>query len=137
MNNQLPNAIELATKYHEGQTRRDGSPYITHPAKVASMLSTEEEKAVAWLHDVVEDTEATLLTLQGKVSNTVIIAVEAITERDGEPYEDYIIRVGRNSIASRVKIADMFHNISDMSTETAKKKYFKSLKYLLTKLQEN
>ena len=53
-------AKALAEKQHLGQTDKAGSPYITHPARVAERLETDEEKVVAWLHDTVEDTGLSL-----------------------------------------------------------------------------
>ena len=49
--------LEIATSAHEGQTRRDGvTPYIEHPKAVARRVHTDDEKAVAFLHDIIEDT---------------------------------------------------------------------------------
>lgn len=45
---------EIATKVHDGQTRRNGGAYIEHPARVAAK-SPENLKPIAWLHDTIED----------------------------------------------------------------------------------
>lgn len=54
--NIVDKALEIATKYHKGQKDLAGIDYIEHPKKVASFLNSDEEKAVAYLHDVLEDT---------------------------------------------------------------------------------
>ena len=78
---------------------------------VASMVNEDNEKIVAYLHDVVEDTNITLADLKEVgFDNDVIEAIDAITKRDGENYDDYIYRVSHNKIAKQVKIADMTHN---------------------------
>jgi len=48
-------ALEIAYKAHIGQLDKGGSPYILHPVRVALHCQTEDEKIVALLHDVVED----------------------------------------------------------------------------------
>ena len=52
-------ALEIATLAHKGQKDLAGIDYIEHPKKVASFLNSNEEKAVAYLHDVLEDTSLT------------------------------------------------------------------------------
>lgn len=52
-------AYEEAKKAHFGQVDKAGVDYIKHPETVASFVKTDEEKAVAYLHDVIEDTELT------------------------------------------------------------------------------
>jgi len=77
----LGKAIEIAYEAHEGQTRWSGEPYITHPEAVAAAVITEDEKIVAWLHDVVEDTNVTLEDLMGEgFSGDVIDGVDAMTK---------------------------------------------------------
>ena len=56
-------AEKLATLYHLHQTRRDGTPYISHPIAVAGMVKGKDAKCVAFLHDVIEDTTASAYTL--------------------------------------------------------------------------
>lgn len=128
-------AEQIARKAHEGQTRYDGTPYIEHPKAVASMLGTNQEYyevQAAWLHDVLEDTKVTAEDLrQNHVDHIVITAVEALTKRDGEPYENYLRRVKENPYAVRVKVADMLHNLSDTPTKNQVKRYARGLAYLL------
>ena len=57
MKNKVNIAIEIATRAHDGQTDRDGLPYILHPLTVGLMGNTDEERMAGFLHDVIEDTE--------------------------------------------------------------------------------
>lgn len=109
--NQVEMALQLATKAHKGQYDKAGKDYIEHPKAVAAMLESQEEKTVAYLHDVVEDTYVTLEDLK-KIgfSDKVISAIDAITKRDNEDYEEYIKRVSANDLAKKVKLCDMYHN---------------------------
>lgn len=110
-------AKELATKVHQGQFRWDGkTPYITHPEAVADQLTTPEEKAVGYLHDVVEDTKVTLDDLRETgFPEEVVLGVGAMTNPKREnTYLEYIKTVMNNPIATNVKIADIRHNMSTM-----------------------
>ncbi len=111
----IEDAILLATKAHRTQVDKAGLPYILHPLRVmAAFVRTEEGDArmVAVLHDVVEDTDITLeaLAVAGYPAN-VLQALDAISRRRGESYEDYIERVVRNELARRVKLADLRDNL--------------------------
>lgn len=103
-------AYELAKKAHAGQVDKAGNDYIDHPCAVAAMVSSDTDKAVAYLHDVVEDTDFTLRDLSNLFPSKIVSAIDAITKRKGESYDDYLLRVSQNSIAKRVKVADMKHN---------------------------
>ncbi|MDF2572046.1 MAG: hypothetical protein K0R55_3650 [Sporomusa sp.] len=77
-------ALLLATKAHAGQVDKAGKPYLLHPIAVADMLKAEEEKIVALLHDVVEDTSLTLIDLRNEgFPDRIVEAVDAITKRSG------------------------------------------------------
>jgi (p)ppGpp synthase/HD superfamily hydrolase len=105
-------AREIATKAHQGQLDKADQPYITHPEFVASQVTGDEAKAVAWLHDVVEDTSVTFDDLRAAgLSESVIEGVDAITKRDSEDYETYLARVAANPLAKAVKLADLTHNM--------------------------
>lgn len=124
-------AYEYALVAHMGQKYGD-EPYIYHPARVANRMEQYDESgiAVAYLHDVVEDTSFTLDDLRREGFNDEILeAVDAITRRKGEKYFDYIRRLSSNPIAKRVKIADLQENLSqgDLSLST---RYYKALKML-------
>ena len=107
----LDKALKIATKAHEGQLDKSGADYILHPIAVADMCNTDDEKIVALLHDVVEDTDVTLPRLRiSGFSNDVVNAIDCITKREGEIYDDYLKRVASNELSKAVKINDMKHN---------------------------
>lgn len=110
--NQIEKALYLAYSYHDGQLDKGEHPYILHPIYVSMQFKSENERVVAILHDIIEDTEVTekQLRIIG-FSDAVVDAVVAITKREGEIYSDYIDRVSQNEIALRVKIEDMKHNL--------------------------
>lgn len=104
-----------AKKAHFGQTDRAGIDYIKHPETVASFVTTDEEKAVAYLHDVIEDTTLTLLDLKKEgFSKNIIEAVDILTKKKGQDYQSYLNLVKTNELARVVKLADLRHN-SDLT----------------------
>ena len=116
-------ALEVAKEAHKNQKDKGGNPYINHPIKVAEMLETEDERAVAFLHDIVEDTDITLEHLREYGFPDVILdAVDAMTKKPYEGYDGYIERLSKNKLAVKVKIADMTHNsdITRISNPTEK-----------------
>jgi len=131
----LDKMIAFATKKHEGQFKRDGkTPYITHPLAVAAMLQTEDEKIVAIGHGLFEDTDTTEEELRELgVSLSNINSIRRLTKHPGQSYEEYLRQVGEERLASKVKIAVMFHNISDSPADKQKAKYIQGLAYLLIK----
>ena len=73
-------ALKVATEAHKGQTDKAGNDYILHPIYVAEQMETDAEKSVAYLHDVVEDTDVTFEHLRRMgFSDEIVDAVEAIT----------------------------------------------------------
>lgn len=104
----------IATGAHYGQVDKGGNPYINHPKTVASLVNTTDEKTVAWLHDVVEDTNIEIVDLYSLFSVWVVAAVDAITRKPNEDRQVYLNRVKANPIARVVKLADLKHN-SDLS----------------------
>lgn len=107
----LERAIVIATEAHAGQIDKAGAPYILHPLRVMLSMDTDDERIAAVLHDVVEDTPWTLdaLRVEG-FSEAVLSAVESVTHRDGESYEEFVDRAGRHPIGRRVKLADLADN---------------------------
>ena len=104
-------AEAFATKMHEGQTDKAGRPYIEHPRAVASMVDGETEKVVAWLHDTVEDTPATIEQIREMFGDEIADAVAAMTHDKSVPYMDYVRNIKKNPIARKVKMADLSHNM--------------------------
>ena len=107
----LDRAIELAKQHHEGQTDKTGNPNIEHPLRVMNQVESEEEKIVAVLHDIVEDTDISLDDLRNEgFSKEVVDAVECLTKQDGENYDSYIERISFNPLAVKIKLADLEDN---------------------------
>ena len=112
---QATKAHEVAKKAHFGQIDRAGIDYIKHPETVASFVATDEEKAVAYLHDVIEDTSLTLLDLKKEgFSKNIVEAVDILTKKKGQDYQSYLNLVKKNELARVVKLADLRHN-SDLT----------------------
>ena len=107
----LERAIALAAMAHEGQLDKAGAPYILHPLRMMLRLETLEERIVATLHDVVEDCGVTLDQLRAEgFSEAVIDGVDALTRRETETYEEFVLRAKTNRIGRQVKIADLEDN---------------------------
>lgn len=129
------NVPQFAALAHKGQFRRDGiTPYIEHPKAVASFFE-EESLAweVAWLHDVLEDSEiSTQNLLDAGIKKEVVFYVSLLTHHKSEPYLDYIQRLAYGGgISRKVKLADIFTNLADSPTDRQKEKYKKALAILL------
>ena len=148
----------LAEKFHEGMSDKYGYVYTDHLSRVADRvddLSYEIIKktshipcyiAVAWLHDIVEDTKLTLEDLKDllavhsddKIAERITKAVEYLTHDKDGTYADYIETIAKapgeaGEIARVVKIADLLDHIAG-PTECPgglKKRYEKSLYRLI------
>lgn len=108
----LEKAILIATNAHKGQLDKGGSPYILHPLRLMFAMHNETEKICAVLHDVIEDTEITLDYLRNEgFSEEVLDALDALTRRNAETYDEFIRRIIKNKIASNVKLADLNDNM--------------------------
>lgn len=131
-------ALSIARQAHEGQLDTAGVDYIEHPIYVASQVDTEEEKAVALLHDVIEDSPVSAEELlQAGLPETVVTAVQVLTKKKEQDYQTYLETVKKNPLARVVKLADLKHNsdLSRLSSITEKdrerlKKYKKAIDFL-------
>lgn len=106
----------LAWRLHGGQLDWTGRPYIEHLARVATSprLLTEEDRAAAWLHDSIENTEATVGTLiYYKMPRAVVMTVDILTRRKKEPYSRYLHRVGTFPWTRAIKLADIDDHLAD------------------------
>ncbi|BBH19133.1 hypothetical protein Back11_04780 [Paenibacillus baekrokdamisoli] len=114
----ITTALIIAATAHKGQYDKGNKPYILHPLAVMNRVHTLEEKIVAILHDVVEDTSVTLevLSVQG-FTPVMIDAIDRLTKRESESYMDFIQRAKENEISRNVKIADIQENM-DLSRLT-------------------
>jgi len=122
----------VATKAHDGQMRKfeeSDLPYIIHPKRVAGAVGFYL-KPIAWLHDVLEDTQVTESRLRECFSKDIVDAVVALTRKQSETYFDFIMRVIRNDMAIKVKIADIEDNLNTLPEGSLKDKY-RLAKYIL------
>ena len=108
----LEDAIRLAVEAHHGQRDKVGQPYILHPLRVMFRLTTEAEQIVGVLHDVVEDTKYTFDDLRRLgYSEQILEALDGVTRRESESYEEFVLRSKKNPIARKVKLADLDDNM--------------------------
>ena len=108
-------ALEFATKKHEGQFRKGGEPYITHPMAVAKILREkgygEEYLVTALFHDLLEDTDAVESEILAIGGEKVLNAVKLLTKEKNYNMAEYVSRIRANEIAFAVKAADRLHNL--------------------------
>ena len=135
----LERAIEIAQEAHKGVKDKGGHDYIHHPIRVMHAMSNDQEKIVAILHDVVEDSDWTFERLKEEgFEYSVIESLRCVTKySEEEDYQEFIKRAATNKIATKVKMADIEDNLdlSRLGTLTEKdltriEKYKKALKYL-------
>lgn len=110
-------AMSVALSAHNGQTNKhNGEPYIAHVHRVAMHVRDrgldETHQAVAWLHDVVEDTNFTIFDVNTMFNPHISSAVSVLTKVRGTSNEDYYRALTHNAIAARVKVSDMIDNFS-------------------------
>lgn len=114
-----PAARELAERLHAGHVDRSGEPYIGHLAAVVAILLRRWPDApsyaveAAWLHDALEDTDATPESLAAAgISPEAVAIVRAVTRPAGKTYRAWIadLAASGDAWAIRVKLADNEHN---------------------------
>lgn len=105
-------ARKIAEQAHSGQLDKSGNPYLGHVRRVVDRVDGGLDKAVAWLHDVVEDSKhwGEVELMAAGMPREVIVSVLALTHRPHEPREDYYARVRADECARRVKLADIADN---------------------------
>jgi (p)ppGpp synthase/HD superfamily hydrolase len=127
----LQSAERQARQAHAGQLEElTGDDYIHHVERVVALVEGDEAKAVAWLHDVLEDTTVSADDLLAAgVSETVVEAVRLLTKPKADPhvspeqkhrsYQDYINTLldGGNALALAVKMADLRDHLRPMDRE--------------------
>ena len=117
-------AYDVAERMHEGQTRKSGDPYITHPLAVATILAelgmTAPTLCAALLHDTVEDTPYTLDQLRVDFGDEVVHLVDGVTKLDKVNYGDtaqsetirkMVVAMSRDVRVLVIKLADRLHNM--------------------------
>lgn len=122
----IEKAYYFSEKAHEGQFRRSGEPYISHPLSVAGILAELkldlETIATGILHDTVEDTHATLEDIRREFGETVAALVDGVTkisqmkfknslDKQGENIRKMIVAMGKDVRVVLVKLADRLHNM--------------------------
>ena len=148
-------AYNLAKQHHKGQLYGTRNYFEYHVLAVekavidslgqrAVDIHTKHEyyiySIVAYLHDVVEDTDVTIDYIELLFGEEIGYAVDAITKRKGEKYTDYLVRVYKNDIARRVKYYDILFNLDntvqclinskDVNDVRRYNKYMQALHYL-------
>ncbi|MBP1806722.1 RelA/SpoT family protein [Rubellimicrobium aerolatum] len=113
-------------KMHEGQTRKSGEPYFTHPIAVARILAEQQMDdatiVTALLHDTVEDTKASRATVEAEFGPEIAELVEGVTNltkmqirsdetRQAENFRKLFMATSRDLRVTLVKLADRLHNM--------------------------
>ena len=108
-------AMRIAFEAHKDHVDKNGMPYIYHPIHLAEQMSDEVTTCVALLHDVIEDTDMTFDQMEAEgFTPEIIAALRVMTHDENIPYLHYIAEIKKNSIAAKVKLADLKHN-SDLT----------------------
>ncbi len=134
----IDRAYRVAEKYHEGQLRKSGEEYITHPLAVARILadlgSGPATIAAALLHDTVEDTEYSQEALEQDFGPEVGLLVDGVTKLDRVKFGDsaqsetmrkMVVAMSKDVRVLVIKLADRLHNARTwgfVSPESAKRK---------------
>jgi len=108
----LGKAIGIAAQAHAGQKDKFGGSYILHPLRLMMKMNTEEEMIISVLHDVVEDSDWNIDTLRSEgFPENVLNALDHLTRREDETYEEFIQRAKKNTLARKIKLADLEDNM--------------------------
>ena len=138
----IRSAFEFADKAHEGQLRKDNSPFVTHPLAVAQIVAEElhldsESIAAALLHDTIEDTAATHEQISELFSPTIANLVEGVSkltrvhytskaEEQMENLRKMLLAMSKDIRVILIKISDRLHNMRTMEYQTPEKQKQKS-----------
>lgn len=139
-NKKFEKILSFVMKKHSGQIDKAGKPYFLHPLTVAFSCHSESARIVALLHDVLEDTDATIEELKKLgISDEELSAIQLLTKPKKEDYMHYIKRVAQNPLAREVKMCDLTHNmdLSRLPFLTEKdiarcEKYKEAYRYLIS-----
>lgn len=125
----IGHACDVAARCHQGQTRKSGDPYITHPVAVAGILARLDDAGLvddqtlcaAMLHDTVEDTPYTLAALRRDFGAgiaamvTQITALDRLGRRPGRDVSQVMTTIrSADSRVVAVKVADRLHNMQTL-----------------------
>ena len=138
----IRSAYEMARAAHEGQKRKDGSPYVTHCVAAADIsvdLGLDEDSIIAaLLHDVIEDTTLTHADIAHEFGPAVADIVEGVTkltrmqyatkeEEQMENLRKMLMAMAKDIRVILIKIADRLHNMRTMAYQSPEKQRTKSL----------
>ena len=130
-------AYEFGANAHEGQTRKTGEPYITHPVAVAQELAEmnldSEAIIAAILHDTVEDTDASLEDIAEQFGEEVAVLVDGVSKLDqiqfrsraeaqAESFRKMMLAMIEDIRVILVKLSDRLHNMQTLGAMPAEKK---------------
>jgi len=122
----IQKAYEFSQRYHTGQTRASGEPYLVHPLEVACVLAEMKLDPVAiaagLLHDSVEDTTITIVDIRKEFGEQVAHIVEGVTkiskidfasseERQAENVRKMVLAMVDDIRVVLIKLADRLHNM--------------------------
>ncbi|WP_406196525.1 RelA/SpoT family protein [Kitasatospora sp. NBC_01560] len=123
----IERAYAVAEKWHRGQKRKSGDPYITHPLAVATILAELGMDAATLmaglLHDTVEDTDYGLETLRKDFGDSVALLVDGVTKLDrvkfgeaaqAETVRKMVVAMAKDPRVLVIKLADRLHNMRTM-----------------------
>lgn len=106
-------ACKIMFDAHKDDLDKGGYPYVFHPFYLATQMNDENSTIVALLHDVIEDhaDKYCFAYFENEgFSSEVIEALKLLTHDENVSYMDYVKAVSKNSIAAKVKLADLRHN---------------------------
>ena len=122
---------DLATFAHDGQTRRDGQPYITHPAGVAALASeygySDAVRDAGWLHDAVEDFEGPVEEIKEMIKSVcpeALPIVLELTHDNSIDYTEYVLGLSKGAVA--VKMLDVLYNSQDLTPDSKQYNKYKN-----------
>jgi len=130
-------AYEFGAAAHDGQTRKSGEPYISHPVAVAQELADMHLDAqaieAAILHDTVEDTAASITDIEEQFGEDVALLVDGVSKLDqyqfnsraeanAESFRKMMLAMIEDIRVILVKLADRLHNMQTLEAMPAKKK---------------
>jgi hypothetical protein len=114
-------AYRLARRAHGGDRTRSGGLFIDHVRRVAKRMEGDPDEnamVAAWLRDTVEKGSKSWEDLwQAGADRRLIEVVDALTERDGESDESYLARAAANSLALRIKRADIADKLDPIHSD--------------------
>jgi (p)ppGpp synthase/HD superfamily hydrolase len=119
-------AEAIARCAHFGQVDKFNEPYIKHVERVVAAMDGSEAKAVAWLHDVVEDTPISGAALAAAgISPRVVRAVMLLTRQEPDDYARHIATIHRSGdeLAIAVKLADLRDHLRPGCPESLRPRY--------------